>query len=79
MAAKNYDIVCDRWNAYIAKHTKSKTISNDRREISVREIMMLIDYILEEYLLINNMAEGGFEFQSQRKDGYTVKVKLVKD
>lgn len=79
MAAKNYDIVCGWWNAYIAKHTKSKIMSTDRRTISEVEIMMLIDFMLENYLLKNNMAEGGFEFQSQRKDGYKVKVKLVKD
>lgn len=79
MAAKNYDIVCGWWNAYIAKHTKSKIMSTDRRTISEVEIMMLIDFMLVNYLLKNNMAEGGFEFQSQRKDGYKVKVKLVKD
>lgn len=79
MAAKNYDIVCGWWNAYIAKHTKSKIISTDCRTISEVEIMMLIDFMLENYLLKNNMAEGGFGFQSQRKDGYKVKVELVKD
>lgn len=79
MVAKNYDIVCGWCNAYIAKHTKSKIMSTDRRTISEGEIMMLIDFMLENYLLKNNMAEGGFKFQSQRKDGYTIKVKLVKD
>uniref|UniRef100_UPI004029FC74 hypothetical protein n=1 Tax=Candidatus Cryptobacteroides bacterium TaxID=3085639 RepID=UPI004029FC74 len=79
MAAKNYDIVCGWMNAYIAKHTKSKIMSTDRRPISGEEIMMLIDFALKKYLSDNDMVKGGFEFQSQWKDGYKVKVELVKD
>lgn len=79
MAAKNYDIVCGWMNAYIAKHTKSKIMSTDCRPISGEEIMMLIDFALKKYLSDNDMVKGGFEFQSQWKDGYKVKVKLVRD
>lgn len=79
MAAKNYDIVCGWQNAYIAKHTKANKMSDDRKVITDGEIMMLIDFALEKFLLDNDMEKGGFEFQSQRKDGYKVKVKLVKD
>ena len=79
MAAKNYQIVCGWLNAYIAKHTKSKIMSTDCRPISIEEIMMLIDFAVVKYLSDNDMGKGGFGFQSQRKDGYKVKVKLVKD
>lgn len=41
--------------------------------------MMLIDFAVVKYLSDNDMGKGEFEFQSQRKDGYKVKVKLVKD
>lgn len=79
MAAKNYDIVCGWRNAYIAKHTKTNEMSDDRKLITEGEIMMLIDFVLEKLLSDNDMEEGGFKFQSQRKDGYKVKVELVKD
>lgn len=79
MAAKNYDIVCGWLNAYIAKHTEGKIISTDRRRISDEEIMMLIDFTLEKYLSDNDMGKGGFEFPSHQKDGYKVKVELVKE
>lgn len=79
MAAKDYDIVCGWQNAYIAKHTKTNEMSDDRKLITEGEIMMLIDFALEKFLSDNDMEKGGFKFQSQRKDGYTIKVKLVKD
>lgn len=79
MAAKNYDIVCGWWNAYIAKHIKTNEMSDDRKLITEGEIMMLIDFALEKFLSDNDMEKGGFKFQSQRKDGYKVKVELVKD
>ena len=79
MAAKNYQIVCGWLNAYIAKHTKSKIMSTDCRPISIEEIMMLIDFAVVKYLSDNGMGKRGFEFKSHRKDGYKVKVELVKD
>ena len=79
MAAKNYDIVCGCQNAYIAKHTKSKIMSTDRRPISDGEIMMLIDFALEKFLLDNDIEKGGFIFPSQLNDGCKVKVELIKE
>lgn len=79
MAAKNYDIVCGWRNAYIAKYTKTNKMSDDRRPITEGEIMMLIDFSLENYLLTNDMEKGGFEFPSQLNDGCKIKVELVKE
>ena len=53
-------------------------MSTDRKVITDGEIMMLIDFALEKYLLDNDMDKGGFEFPSQLNDGCKVKVKLIK-
>lgn len=79
MSAENYDIVCGWQNAYIAKHTKTNNMSDDRKPITEGEIMMLIDFALDKYLLDNDLEEGGFEFPSHMNDGYKVKVELVKE
>lgn len=79
MAAKNYDIVCGWQNAYIAKRTKTNEMSDDRKVITDGEIMMLIDFALGKFLSDNGKEKGGFEFPSQVKDGYKVKVELVKE
>lgn len=54
-------------------------MSDDRRPITEGEIMMLIDFSLENYLLANDMEKGGFEFPSQLNDGCKVKVELAKE
>ena len=54
-------------------------MSDDRRPITEGEIMMLIDFSLENYLLANDMEKGGFEFSSHLKDGYKVKIELTKE
>lgn len=79
MAAKDYDIVCGWQNAYIAKHTKTNEMSDDRKLITEGEIMMLIDFALEKFLSNNDMEKGGLEFPSHLKDGYKVKIELVKE
>lgn len=79
MAAKNYDIVCGWQNAYIAKRTKTNKMSDDRKPITEGELMMLIDFTLEKFLLDNDLEKGGFEFPSQLNDGCKVKVELVKE
>lgn len=79
MAAKDYDIVCGWQNAYIAKHTKTNEMSDDRKLITEGEIMMLIDFALEKFLSNNDKEKGGLEFPSHLKDGYKVKIELVKE
>lgn len=79
MAAKDYDIVCGWQNAYIAKHTKTNEMSDDRKLITEGEIMMLIDFALVKFLSDNDMEKGGLEFPSHLKDGYKVKIELTKE
>ena len=78
MAAKDYKICCALFNAYIAKTSKRNPnmMLEDRREIEEEEILMLIDWYL------NNEAEEGehgISFESLQREGYRVQMKFVKD
>lgn len=80
MAAKDYEIACAVFNAYIAKKKKkpSNTMSEDRREITDEEIYRLIDWKINNFIEDNDKTEGGFQFDSLMNDGYTVTVKISK-
>ena len=49
MAAKDYEICCALFNAYIAKVSKRdpNLMLEDRREITESEILMLVDWYME--------------------------------
>lgn len=56
MAAKDYQICCALFNAYIGKPSKRNpnTMLNDRKEITEGEILMLIDWYLNKEIDENN-------------------------
>ena len=54
-------------------------MSDDRKLITEGEIMMLVDFALGKFLSDNGKVKGGIEFPSQVKDGYKVKIELVKE
>ena len=64
MAAKDYQICCALFNAYIAKTSKQdkNRMLNDRREITDEEILTLFDWYLDK--LLDGEDKGGFAFDS---------------
>lgn len=78
MAAKDYKICCALASAYIAKTSKRNPnmMLEDRKEIEEGEILMLIDWYL------NNEVEDdehGLTFKSLQRKGYKIEMKFVKD
>lgn len=49
MAAKDYEIVTGWQNAYLAKRTKSRKMSEDRRPIEDGEMIGLFEFYLRRY------------------------------
>lgn len=77
MAASDYKICPALFNAYIAKVSKRdpNLMTDDRREITENEIMMLIDWWLD---MKCEEGEQGQYFQSHTRDGYNVVVQFQK-
>ena len=77
MAAKDYKICTGIFNAYIAKVSKREPnlMTDDRREIEQDEILMLIDWYLD-----NQLGDKYHEltFDSKYRDGMSVKITYVK-
>ena len=76
MAAKDYKICTSFFNAYIAKESKvhPNQMTDDRRRIKEEEILMLIDWYLDnelgdDYTLVS--------FYSQLREGKKVVLKYI--
>ena len=71
MSAKDYKICPALFNAYIAKTSKRdpNLMTDDRRKITEQEILMLIDWYLDQ-----NVDEGehGLKFDSYTREGYEI-------
>lgn len=71
MSAKDYKICPACFNAYIAKVSKRNPnlMTDDRRAITEEEILMLIDWYLDQ-----NVDEGehGLIFDSSTRAGYEI-------
>lgn len=76
MAAKDYKICPALFNAYIAKVSKKNPnmMTDDRRKIPEEEILMLIDWYLDQQL-----DEGSYvlSFESHHREGKRVQLKFV--
>lgn len=77
MAAKDYQICCALFNAYIGKQSKRNPnmMTEDRKEITENEILGLIDWYVNKRSWDGSC---GFEFGSKIKDGYIVEVVMKK-
>lgn len=78
MAAKDYKICCALFNAYIAKESKRdpNKMTDDRRPITEGEILMLIDWYLD-----NELGEKykSFTFKSQTREDKKVRLEFIDD
>jgi len=77
MAAKDYKICPALFNAYIAKVSKRNPnqMTNDRRVIEEGEIMMLIDWYLDNEL---GEEHTRLSFPSHAREGMTIEMKFIK-
>lgn len=77
MAAKDYKICPALFNAYIAKVSKRdpNRMTDDRRPIEEGEIMMLIDWYLD-----NQLGEKykSISFNSHAREGMKVELRYIK-
>lgn len=76
--AKDYQICCALFNAYIAKVSKkdNNLMTDDRREISDEEIFTLIDWKLGQFVSEHEESHG---FIFEGSDGRNIKVCYVDD
>ena len=77
MAAKDYKICPAMFNAYIAKVSKRNPnqMTDDRRPIEEGEIMMLIDWYLDNEL---GKKYKSISFESHAREGMKVKLTYIK-
>lgn len=78
MAAKDYQICTGLFNAYIAKVSKKcpNMMTDDRRVITEGEILMLIDWYLDNEL---DEEYNTLSFESQEREGKRVQLKYIDD
>lgn len=76
MAAKDYHICPALFNAYIAKVSKKNPniMTDDRRVITENEILMLIDWYLDNELEENQTS---LSFESHTREGKRLQLKFV--
>ena len=76
MAAKNYEICCALFNAYIAKPSKRERgcMTDDRRVITEGEILMLLDWFADK-----NITESipVLCFNSLIRDGKAIEIRYI--
>ena len=79
MAAKDYKICCALFNAYIAKVSKCNPnlMLEDRREITENEILMLVDWYMENKCQEKEYQDGVVCFKSNVQDGKIIKLQLI--
>ena len=77
MSANDYHICPALSSAYIAKISKrSKNLmTEDRREITENEILMLIDWYLDK---MSDEGEGGISFESFTRKGMRINMQFKK-
>ena len=78
MAAKDYEICCALFNAYIAKVSKRdpNLMLEDRREITEGEILMLIDWYMENKCQEKEYQDGVVCFESHVQEGKIIEIQL---
>ena len=78
MAAKDYKICCALFNAYIAKVSKRNPnlMLTDRREITESEILMLIDWYMENKCQEEEYKDGVVCFESVVQEGKIIEIQL---
>ena len=78
MAAKDYKICCALFNAYIAKVSKRNPnlMLTDRREITESEILMLIDWYMENKCQDEEYKDGIVCFKSHIQEGKIIEIQL---
>lgn len=76
MAAKDYQICPALFNVYIAKVSKKNPniMTNDRRIITKNEILMLIDWYLDNELEENQTS---LSFESHARECKRIQLKFV--
>ena len=76
MAAKDYKICPALFNAYIAKVSKRNPnqMTDDRRPIEEGEIMMLIDWYLDNEL---EGKQNTLSFDSHAREGKRIQLKFI--
>ena len=78
MAAKDYKICCALFNAYIAKVSKHNPnlMLTDRREITESEILMLVDWYMENKCQDEEYKDGIVCFKSHIQEGKIIEIQL---
>ena len=78
MAAKDYKICCALFNAYIAKVSKCNPnlMLTDRREITESEILMLVDWYMENKCQDEEYKDGIVCFKSHIQEGKIIEIQL---
>lgn len=78
MAAKDYKICCALFNAYIAKVSKRdpNLMLEDRREITEGEILMLVDWYMENKCQDEEYKDGVVCFKSHIQEGKIIEIQL---
>ena len=79
MAAKDYKICCALFNAYIAKVSKRdpNLMLEDRREITEIEILMLVDWYMENKCQEKEYKDGVVCFESHVQEGKIIEIQLI--
>ena len=79
MAAKDYKICCALFNAYIAKVSKRNPnlMLEDRREITEGEILMLVDWYMENKCQEKEYQDGVICFESHVQEGKIIEIQLM--
>ena len=78
MAAKDYKICCALFNAYIAKVSKRNPnlMLEDRREITQSEILMLVDWYMENKCPEEEYKDGVVCFESVVQEGKIIEIQF---
>ena len=78
MAAKDYKICCALFDAYIAKVSKRNPnlMLTDRREITESEILMLVDWYMENKCQDEEYKDGIVCFKSHIQEGKIIEIQL---
>lgn len=76
MSAKDYEICPALFNVYIARVSKRNPnqMTDDRREITEGEIMMLVDWYLDKQ---SKEFPNGLAFDSLQREGMRIEMKFV--
>ena len=78
MAAKDYKICCALFNAYIAKVSKRNPnlMLTDRREITESEILMLLDWYMDNKCQDEEYKDGIVCFKSHIQEDKIIEIQF---